>query len=387
MNTNWWKQKKQMDQVQKQFINLPVGGKYLLSGPPGSGKTNMLLLRAEVTIGSGERNILFITYTRSLADFIRSGAVSRGLIEPHQIKTFHSWAYEHVLENLNERLEFDDGDFKEISREKTLEKLIEANEKRPSEFMYSAIFVDEAQDLTLNELNVLLELSKSVCICGDDRQGIYYRNGMDIEKTGVLECYSLDKHFRMGHEIAKTADRLMPPAKGATSLESTCNYDKSIYGESTAELHQCESREEQFKLMIEKISLQLDAFKGDNIGILCPKQEDREELRHLLDKTDIANEAYVHGVDDDASFVTNRPIHVLTLHSSKGTEFRCIHIFGAEGLVQYPLNRTKISYTGITRAKTSLTVYRTGKTTTKLENAFAKGTFFCLDNLFKDDEE
>ncbi|EDL5587470.1 ATP-dependent helicase [Salmonella enterica] len=386
MNTNWWRQQKQMDQFQREFINLPVGGNYFLSGPPGSGKTNMLLLRAEVTIGSGERNVLFITYTRSLADFIRSGAVSRGLIEPHQIKTFHSWACEYVLTNLHEKIEFNEGEFDETARAKFLEKLIDANKSRPSEFMYSAIFVDEAQDLTVEELDVLLELSEAVCICGDDRQGIYNRNGMEVEKARSFTCYSLDKHFRIGYEIAKAADRLMPPAKGIASLESTCNYDQSIFGQSTAEMHECKSREAQFELMLEKINLQLDAFNGDNIGIFCPKQEDREVLRSLFDKTDLTDLVYVHGVDDDASFVTERPIHVLTLHGSKGTEFRCVHIFGAESLAKFPLNRTKLSYTGITRAKTSLNVYRTGKTSTNLENAFAKKTLFNLDNLFKDDE-
>lgn len=386
MNTNWWKQKKQMDQLQRDFIDLPVGGRYFLSGPPGSGKTNMLLLRAEVTIGSGERDILFITYTRSLADFIRSGSVSRGLIEPNQIKTFHSWAYDHVLTHLNERLVSKESDFDEDVREQALKQLIEANKRRPSEFMYSAIFVDEAQDLKAEELEVLLELSETVCICGDDRQGIYHRNGMDIPKTAELKSYALEKHFRMGHEIARAADRLMPPGKGFPKLESTCNYDQSVFGKSTAEMHECQSREDQFELMLEKIKLQLDAFNGEPIGIFCPKQEDRDELRKLLDKTDIAELAYVHGVDEEASFVTDRPIHVLTMHSSKGTEFRCVHIFGAEGLANFPLNRTKLSYTGITRAKTALNVYRTGKTALKLENAFAKKALFSLDNLFTDDE-
>jgi len=386
LNTNWWRQQKQMDKLQKEFINLPVGGKYFLSGPPGSGKTNMLLLRAEVTIGSGERNILFITYTRSLADFIRSGAVQHGLIESHQIKTFHSWAYEHISTILHEKIVINEGEFDDSVRTAALDKLIEANASRPSEFMYSAIFIDEAQDLKLEELEVLLELSEAVCICGDDRQGIYHRNGMLIGKNKKFNKFSLDKHFRMGFEIAKAADRLMPPGKEFPSLESTCNYDQSIFGQSTAEMNECESRDAQFELMVEKINLQLDAFKGDNIGVFCPKQEDRELLRTLFDETDISDLVYVHGVDEDASFVTERPIHVLTLHSSKGTEFRCVHIFGAESLANYPLNRTKLSYTGITRAKTALNIYRTGKTSTNLENAFAKKTLFSLDNLLGDDD-
>jgi superfamily I DNA/RNA helicase len=312
--------------------------------------------------------------------------VARGLIERHQIKTFHSWAYDHVLEHLNERILSKESDFDEEVRAATLNQIVEANKKRPSEYMYSAIFVDEAQDLRVEELEALLELSENVCVCGDDRQGIYHRNGMSIADVAGLKAYNLDKHFRMGHDIAKAADRLMPPAKGCPKLEDTCNYDKSIFGESTAEMHECQTREEQFDLMLENIRIQLDAFKGDTIGIFCPKQEDREELRNLFDTTDIADLVCVHGVDDNASFVSSFPIHVLTLHSSKGTEFRCVHIYAAEGLAKFPLNRTKLSYTGITRAKTSLNVYRTGRTSSNLEHAFTKKALFSLDDLLMDDE-
>ncbi|MDY2563964.1 ATP-dependent helicase [Pseudomonas syringae] len=386
MNTNWWKLKKQMGQPQRDFIELPVGGRYFLSGPPGSGKTNMLLLRAEVTIGSGERKILFITYTRTLADFIRSGAVARGLIESHQIKTFHSWAYDYVLEHLNERVLSKESDFDDEARTETLNQILEASKKRPSEYMYSAIFVDEAQDLKVEELSALLELSENVCICGDDRQGIYHRNGMSISEIGNLDAYVLDKHFRMGHEIAKAADRLMPPSKGTPKLEDTCNYDQSVFGKSTAEMHECASRGAQFDLMLEKIKIQLDAFKGDVIGIFCPRQEDRDDLRSRFDSTDIAELVCVHGVDDNASFVSEFPIHVITVHSAKGTEFRCVHIYGSEAFANFPLNRTKLSYTGITRAKTSLNIYRTGKTSSGLEHALTKKQLFSLDDLLKEDE-
>lgn len=386
MNTSWWRNQKQMDQTQRDFIGLPIEGRYFISGPPGSGKTNLLLLRAEVTIGSGERDILFITYTRSLADFIRSGAVARGLIESHQIKTFHSWAYEHVLNHLGERIVSKESDFDDEVRTQALQQIQEANSRRVSKRLYSAIFVDEAQDLSVGELQALLELSDNVCVCGDDRQGIYQQNGIQISELENLEAYHLDKHFRIGQAIAKVADRLMPPADGATNLEDTCNYDPAVQGKSTAELHPCDSREAQFDLMIEKIRLQLDAFNGDSIGIFCPKQEDRSELRDRFDNTDLIDSAFVHGVDDQATFSSTKPIHVLTLHGSKGTEFRCVHIFGAENLTRFPLNRTKLSYTGVTRAKTALNVYRTGQTTVKLENAFAKKQLFSLDNLLPEEE-
>lgn len=386
MNTSWWRNQKQMDQAQRDFINLPVEGRYFVSGPPGSGKTNLLLLRAEVTVGSGERDILFITFTRSLADFIRSGAVARGLIESHQIKTFHSWAFEHVLHHLGERVVSKDVDFDESVRMQALAQIQEANARRPSKNLYSAIFIDEAQDLSVGELRALLELSENVCVCGDGRQGIYEQDGIEISELEGLAHYHLDKHFRIGQAIAKVADRLMPPAEGAPTLEETCNYDPATQGKSTAELHPCETREAQFGMMLEKIRLQLDAFNGDSIGIFCPRQEDRAELRAKFDKTDLAGSVFVHGVDDQATFSSTKPIHVLTLHGCKGTEFRCVHIFGAEGLRSFPLNRTKLSYTGVTRAKTALNVYRSGPTAVKLENSFSQKRLFGLSNLLPEED-
>lgn len=385
MNGNWWRSKKEMDQAQKDFIELPMEGRYLLSGPPGSGKTNLLLLRAEVMVGSGEKDILFITYTRSLADFIRSGAVAKGFVRTDQIKTFHSWLAEYVNLNLGGRVKWAEGDFDDDARNEALEKLIAANEVRPSEKMYSAIFVDEAQDLSVGELAALLELSDKVCICGDDRQGIYNQNGMVTAESLGLETHRLTRHFRIGQEIAKVADRLMPPVRGGVTLESTCNYDPAIQGTSSAILHPSQSRTEQLDKIFELIEVQLDAFPEEAIGIFCPRQEDRVEVKKYLEATHLKDQICTHGVDSDATFSGGALIHIMTLHASKGTEFRCVHIFGAEGLTRFPLRRTKLIYTGVTRAKTALNVYRCGETTTKVEDAFAKPVLFGLDNLFPDD--
>lgn len=385
MNSNWWRSKKEMDQTQKDFIGLPMEGRYLLSGPPGSGKTNLLLLRAEVMVGSGEKDILFITYTRSLADFIRSGAVAKGFVKAGQIKTFHSWLAEYVNLNLGSKVKWGEGDFDDDARNEALRKLIDANKARSSEKMYGAIFVDEAQDLSVGELTALLELSDKVCICGDDRQGIYNQSGMSTAEKLKLESHRLTRHFRIGQEIAKVADKLMPPIKGGVTLESTCNYDPAIQGASTAILHQSQTRTEQLDKIFELIQVQLDAFPDEAIGIFCPRQEDRLEVKKYFEATHLKNQICTHGVDSDATFSGEALIHIMTLHASKGTEFRCVHIFGAEGLTRFPLKRTKLIYTGVTRAKTALNIYRFGETTIKLEAAFAKPVLFGLDNLFPDD--
>ncbi|MBT9517841.1 MAG: ATP-dependent helicase [Methyloversatilis discipulorum] len=382
MKKSWWRSKNELDEDQKAFIQLPAHGRYSLVGPPGSGKTNLLLLRAQFIAGMGEKNVLIVTYTKALADFIRTGIGSNGLISPNQVRTYHSWASSHILENLGQRAIPKGADFDESARSSILELLREANAKLPAKNLFSAIFVDEAQDLTADELDVLLSLSENVAICGDARQGIYERNGLSAVEKLALQPHTLKRHFRIGQKIAKVADRLMPPDNPADSLEATSNYDRKTQGESSAHMNPCANRDEQFEKMLEKINIQLDAFKDDTIGIFCAKRETLEELRARFNKTKLAEQICVHGVDDDSNFSGSKPIHALTIHASKGTEFRAVHLFAAEELASYPLNRRRLGFTAITRAKTALNTYRTGDTNQPLENAFAQPKHMELDDLF-----
>ena len=57
MDQAWWKNKSELDKDQLDIIGLPLGNSYLIAGPPGSGKTNLLLLRASYLTLAGHPNI------------------------------------------------------------------------------------------------------------------------------------------------------------------------------------------------------------------------------------------------------------------------------------------------------------------------------------------
>ena len=383
MNSTWWRKLEDLDEAQKNFIQLPPQGRFLLEGPPGSGKTNLLLLRAQFVAGAGDKNVLIVTYTTVLADFIRSGIALKNLISTSQIRTFHSWAAEHIRQYLGcAAVPIKDNDFNDKARVKLLEAVLKANKKAPSKKLYSAIFVDEAQDLAVAELESLLCLSDNVCICGDVRQGLYDKDGMTAAKRLGLKKHTLKTHYRIGQRIARVADRLMPPKDGQPTLEATCNYNPKLQGESSAEMHECDSRGDQFEQMLNLIRVQLDAFKDEMIGVFCGRKETRQELRQRFDATNIGDKVCVHGVDPNASFEGPRRIHVLTIHSAKGTEFRAVHLYGTEELRKFPMNRREIGFTAITRAKTALNAFRTGETNKPLENAFAQPSHMNLNELF-----
>lgn len=383
MNSNWWRKFDELGPKQKAFIRLPIDGRHLLQGPPGSGKTNLLLLRAEYLAGKGQKNVLVLTFTKALRNFIRSGIGARKLITPEQVQTYHAWAAGHVMHHLGQRLVETGGTFNDETRTRTVELLKEANNKADSQKQYSAIFVDEAQDLSIAELEQLLCLSDRICICGDTKQGIYHQDGLGIADVLGLESHLLEEHFRIGHRIAQVADKLSPVNEGMVSLEDSSNYDRTKYGEARAKMYQCDSREEQFTTMLDILRVQVDAYNDENIGIFCGKNESISELKDRFASTELAGKICYHGLDEDSGFLGGHRIHVLTIHSAKGTEFRAVHLYGAEELARHPLNRTRLAYTAITRAKTSLNAYRTGDTNPRLENAFTEDTHFEAEDLFE----
>jgi len=382
MNSNWWRKFEELGPKQKDFIRLPLYGRYLLEGPPGSGKTNLLLLRAEYLAGKGQKNVLILTFTKALRNFIQSGIGARKLITPQQVQTYHAWAAEHILHHLGKRLVEKGAAFDDDTRGRAVELLQEANKKIDAQKQYSAIFVDEAQDLSIAELEQLLRLSDRICICGDTKQGIYQQDGLGIAKVLGLESHTLDQHFRIGHRIAQVADKLSPVEEGLLSLENSSNYDRAKYGESRAKMYPCESRGEQFATLLDSLRIQIDAYNEDTIGIFCGKNETMAELKERFSETELADKICFHGLDENSGFLGSHRIHVLTIHSAKGTEFRAVHLYATEELAKYPLNRTRLAYTAITRAKTSLSAYRTGETNSRLENAFAEDAHFEPEDLF-----
>jgi len=233
----------------------------------------------------------------------------------------------------------------------------------------------------VQELEALLCLSDKICVSGDIRQGIFHQDGLNIGEKLGLKSYVLEKHYRIGQRIARVADTLLPPETGMPSLEQSSNYNAKLYGTSTAEMHSCSSKDAEFEKMIEELKVQVLAFQGDHIGVLCAKRETAKDVYSRFQGTEFANQVEIYG-GPGTGFGDGKTIHVLTLHSAKGTEFRAVHLFATEEWKKHPFNRTTLAYTAITRAKTALRAYRTGDTSHRLEAAFARPKHVEFDELF-----
>ena len=90
----WWVKREQLDQHQVALIEgLPLRERCLILGPPGCGKTNVLLRRAQFVRTQGMPNVLVLTFTRPLTEFIKTGCFDghRQIFPVKCVTTVESW--------------------------------------------------------------------------------------------------------------------------------------------------------------------------------------------------------------------------------------------------------------------------------------------------------
>lgn len=379
MQESWWKEEKDLKDEQKAVVNLPPEGSYLVTGPPGCGKTNLLLLRLKWLSVSGKKNVLFLTLGRSLAEFIKTGIGPKKIIEFDQVKTYMRWAYDLASENRPDLLR-NVPEHYEDSRVYFADHLEEITAKLPTGF-YDAIVVDEVQDLRGSELAILQRLTSRIMVAGDTRQSIYAGDGVAAAIAANFVVKELQFHYRIGKAICKVADIVYPPEAGHPTLSQRCQYDEKL--PSTVAAEDCKDLAEQGAKLVENVRLQLKAYPGESVGILIPtfKHGVLEAVKLALDASDFSDLVEYHG-SDGRDFPEGKRVFVLTCHSAKGMEFRAVNLFAAENMYQGPLGKRTLQFTTVTRAKTSLRVYYTGRLPAAMATAFAAEAVPDLQSVF-----
>jgi superfamily I DNA/RNA helicase len=108
------------------------------------------------------------------------------------------------------------------------------------------------------------------------------------------------------------------------------------------------------------------------VGVLLPtfKHGVLDAVRSSFDAAEFRDFVEYHG-EDGRDFPDGKRVFVVTCHSAKGMEFRAVNIVAAERMYKGPLGRRTLQFTAVTRAKTSLRVYFTGKLPAAMATAFA----------------
>lgn len=354
MNETWWLNPNQLDEHQKEILQEKPETQLLVAGPPGSGKTNILMLRANYVRGVLPR-IHFLTFTRTLCEFLRSGPnIGRGdQIKHDEISTFMSWARGIISQN-GRKIEANGFEAARIEAASLLQAIVDENRM---ENFFDVIFVDEVQDFLEVELRLIRRLAKRINAAGDSRQRIWrHREGLPTITTMVTKTVTLEQHYRIGARICDYADRILPPKSGEPTLAEGCNYDEVARPSSVVPIPSVDL-ESQFEECIEQIRQQRRYIIDEPIGVLAITGEIRDRFWALLEAdAELGSISIRQRSEEYQAFGPNSAVRVMTIASAKGSEFRAVHLLEAEA---FSHNQRELAFTAVTRAKTEVTLHHT----------------------------
>ncbi len=355
MQGTWWVDLNQLDTEQQAVISLPPDGHHLVLGPPGSGKTNLLLLRAKYLYKKGLKNIAVIVSTRTLQQFIVSGA--KGYDFPSERVFTHTRWQMNVLTEYGAQIAPPDG----YAEQRTYfnEELTTLIDVRKLKTPYDAILIDEGQDYTLDELKLFLLLSKRLFAVADSKQQIYRGKVSERDLTSLFSKVSvLKNHYRNGVRICQLADEIAKTSEGYVSMLDGCKYDEKGQ-ESSIASQEYKDLDSQLTAAIEKIGSQILAYPKEYIGVIAPKRDDVALIAEALYDSDLGDLCVSQGSGETIEFSPDKPICICTVHAAKGLEFRATHILAAEQFANFSHNKNLV-FTAVTRTKTALSVYHSG---------------------------
>lgn len=351
MSDSWWKDEDDLVPDQAKLLDIGEDRNLLIKGPPGSGKTNLLLLRANQLYLGDYPNLHIVVFGSLLKQFIQLGG-NQYDFPPEKIVT-QAKLFNDILRTEGEGVE--DGDLEhDAARAERANRLQTLVDEGRVGVQFEALLLDEAQDYTPQEIKLMSNLTDVFIATADARQKIYDVLDCSDELAACTdEVFTLTFHFRNGMAICRVADGIMKGSPGYVPLQMHMNYKEADYP-STFTPKGGLTLDEQVAAMAAQIKDQRFAYPDDLIGVLCPRNEELDAVYVAL-----MHAGYGDSITraNSKNFDPSKPIWLSTLTAAKGLEFRALHIAGLDYLYRMGGVQKRLIYTGITRAKTALTMY------------------------------
>jgi hypothetical protein len=311
-----------------------------IKGPPGSGKTLMLIARARLLSEKfPDWSIQIVTYNRTLCGYLEA---ELGHYENIKVSTF--------FEFTRDRLQtFYPSDSDATDRFESVKKLgIKRN--------IDALLIDEWQDFHQSWIRYCLETLKpgrgGLVLAGDVKQALY-RSSLPIAalEGRNVEVFELKRPYRSTRQILELVSRL--DSDFSTEGVELAPDGQPINLVFAPTLH---SQAEFVAWQINSI-LKSGVRKARDIGVIGATWKSVEKVQAELEKLGIDCLQVGGGNGGDSpqwGFVT-----VTTVHSAKGYEFDVVFLLAIESLPESKnnedeLSRRRIAYVGPTRAKDEL---------------------------------
>jgi hypothetical protein len=373
MSAAFWMSGKELDAEQTKAVEgIKENASFLLRGPAGSGKTNILLLRARWLTQKRLTDFQIIVFTSSLRDFVKEGCAQYG-VNRESVVTQMAF-FRRILDEHNtpyELTENFDEDRSLLAGQVT--SLITAGKITQSYCGY--LLIDEAQDYSDTELLAFRKLTRNLMLAEDERQSIYRTTHTPTLSEELVDhnIVTLRYHYRSGLTLCRVADAIIPESAIYGKVQEGCHYSEKNRPSSVNRVP-CPSFDAQMQMIMENVAPQLDLYPDEKIGVLFPKKDQALAFREFISRNAQSGAEDVLRVD--------------TLHGAKGWEFRAVHIGGCEALYKMGPIQKRLIYMGVLRGRTSVHIYYSGHLPGYLDAALATveppRPSPTIDELFED---
>lgn len=369
--SEWWVDDSQIKGIQSDVLDIDLDRDLAIFGPPGSGKTNLMMLRANHLHVASNPEFYVVTYTSLLAKFVRRGAEKYSF--PINKVITQAKLFENVLSDNGCPITRIDGENFADRQSRLFEAMGALIAKGGAKNAFPALFIDEGQDYSPEQLAVFRHLAKNLTIAADARQGIYSQGdgATDYISSFCDPSITLVHHFRTGRAILEVADRIMTGKLGHVSMLNTSQYPEDTQ-KSTVDCYDPCILEEQIDQAIDRIAKQLAVYPNELIGVLTARSAELKLIWERMSKAPNLQGKITNTSSKD--FDPSCPIWLCTVHSAKGLEFKCVHLLAADTIAKFNAHARRLAFTAVTRAKTVLVVYHHEDLLPFLASALRPGT-------------
>lgn len=334
-----------LSKEQDLIYNLDLDGNYLVSGPPGTGKSVMALYRAQaLTIDEREPDVLM--YSNVLQQYTEQAAEEIGV--ESFVTTFHKWFWRFWRTHYGGRPPTLEGNSFAIDFGAVVQMFMA---DPPQKGQLTDLIVDEGQDLAVDFYRMARYTAQNITVFADENQKIVEENTTlrEIEKAiGASEHLELRRNYRNTAEIAAVAAHYYAGAPTGKPDPPERHGDKPIL-KNFPDLND----------FVGFVARYAAGRTNLNIGIACPTSSLQRKLLNRLQARNlrIRVQTYIGSSKDHKDLDFDEPaITIVNYRSLKGLEFDTLFVPEIQQVTMDPTSAVTrmMFYVAMSRARDEL---------------------------------
>jgi Nuclease-related domain/UvrD-like helicase C-terminal domain/AAA domain len=371
-----------MDLPQEQIARRLGSGHRVVHGVAGSGKTVVLVLRAQMlaTTATADHPVLVLCYNRALADRLDAQIRQRPVGDRVQVRTFHRWCQELARQHGIDLPAEPGSDAFYADLPRAVAQAV-ADGRIPAGG-YSAVLVDEAHDFDDDWLRTAAAMvspdTRSLLVLYDDAQSIYQKTrrrfsfasvGIQAQgRTSVLRVNYRNTAEVLALALACTRGSLLPdrpfapPRPDDDAVPTVTPATSGRHGPKPMLLLARDPADEAEQIAERIGAARTHGVAWSDIAVLCRTRTQLAPIAQALQRRGWPVESM--GAADFRRFDWQQPrIRLLTLHSAKGLEFALVLVAGLQALPwrgESLDDAARLLYVAMTRATHALVLSACG---------------------------